>query len=106
MKTPRKICALGIDYGLKNIGLAYGQSLTQTAQALPAIKAKDGIPNWEQMEQVLSQWQPDIVVIGLPLNMDGSESELCKLRGLVTCLFVFSRLVCDFLVNIHTYTIV
>lgn len=78
MKTPRKICALGIDYGLKNIGLAYGQSLTQTAQALPAIKAKDGIPNWEQMEQVLSQWQPDIVVIGLPLNMDGSESELCK----------------------------
>lgn len=72
------IRALGVDYGLKNIGLAYGQTLTQTAQALPAIKAKDGIPNWQQMQQVLEQWLPDIVIVGLPLNMDGSESELCQ----------------------------
>jgi len=72
------IRALGIDYGLKNIGLAYGQTLTQTAQTLPALKAKDGIPNWQQVQQVLEQWQPDIVIIGLPLNMDGTESELCQ----------------------------
>lgn len=72
------ICALGIDYGIKNIGFAYGQSLTQTAQALPALKAKDGIPRWEEIQKILAQWQPDIIVIGLPLNMDGSESEFCQ----------------------------
>jgi len=72
------IRAIGIDYGLKNIGFAYGQTLTQTAQALPALKAKDGIPQWDQVQQILEQWQPDKVIIGLPLNMDGSESELCQ----------------------------
>ena len=68
------IRALGVDYGLKNIGLAYGQTLTQTAQALPAIKARDGVPNWQHVQAVLKQWKPDIVIIGLPLNMDGTES--------------------------------
>ena len=72
------IRALGVDYGLKNIGLAYGQTLTQTAQALPAIKARDGVPNWQHVQAVLKQWKPDIVIIGLPLNMDGTESELCR----------------------------
>lgn len=67
---------LGFDYGLRWIGCASGQNLTQTAQTLPALSARDGIPDWLQIEQLLAEWKVDGAVIGLPLNMDGSESSM------------------------------
>lgn len=67
---------LAFDYGTKNIGVASGQTITSSATSLPSLKAKDGIPDWLQIEKVLHEWQPDLVLVGLPLNMDGSESEL------------------------------
>lgn len=66
-------CILAFDYGLKSIGVAVGQRLTGTASTLKAIKAVDGTPDWNQIEALLKEWQPDLVVVGLPLNMDGSE---------------------------------
>lgn len=70
------ICALSFDFGTKSIGCAVGQSITGTAQALPAFKAQNGIPDWQAIEKCIKQWQPDLLVVGLPLNMDGSEQEL------------------------------
>lgn len=70
------ITVLAFDFGTKSIGCAIGQSITGTAQALPAFKAQDGIPDWLKIEKCLKDWQPDIVVVGLPLNMDGTEQEL------------------------------
>lgn len=67
---------LAFDYGTKNIGVAVGQTLTRTAQSVGTLKARDGIPEWTQIEKVLKEWAPDIVIVGLPLNMDESESEL------------------------------
>nr|WP_324257375.1 Holliday junction resolvase RuvX [Cellvibrio fontiphilus] len=67
---------LAFDYGTKNIGVATGQTLTRSANAQAQLKAKDGIPDWSQIEKLLKDWQPDLVLVGLPLNMDGSESEL------------------------------
>ena len=67
---------LAFDYGLKQIGIAYGQTLTNSASGLTIIKASDGVPNWEDVEVVLTKWKPDLVLVGLPLNMDNSESEL------------------------------
>lgn len=64
---------LAFDYGLKSIGVAVGQRLTGTASTLKALKAQDGTPNWEQIEALLKEWQPDLIVVGLPLNMDGTE---------------------------------
>lgn len=64
------------DYGLKNIGVAVGQAITQTASELAPFKARDGIPDWDALGALLKQWQPQCVLVGLPLNMDGSESEL------------------------------
>ena len=69
---------LGFDYGTKSIGIAVGQEITGTASPEAALKANDGVPNWEQVETVLKHWQPDLVVVGLPLNMDGTEQELTK----------------------------
>jgi putative Holliday junction resolvase len=61
---------------MKNIGIAIGQELTGTANPLTAIKARDGIPNWDTIGQLLKEWQPDILIVGLPLNMDGTEQEM------------------------------
>lgn len=67
---------LAFDYGTKNIGVASAQTITKTASSLRGLKAKDGIPDWNQIEKLLKEFQPDLVLVGLPLNMDGSESEL------------------------------
>ena len=67
---------LGFDFGKKFIGVAVGQELTGTASPLGSVKATDGIPNWPQLSKFLDDWQPDLLVVGLPLNMDGSEQQL------------------------------
>ncbi|MBY4838329.1 Holliday junction resolvase RuvX [Pantoea sp. DY-5] len=67
---------LGFDFGTKSIGVAVGQQLTGTARALTALKAQDGTPDWKLIEKLLKEWQPNYVVVGLPLNMDGTEQEL------------------------------
>ena len=70
--------ALGFDYGLSRIGVATGQTLTQTASPLIALSAKDGTPQWEQIQALLDEWKPDLVVVGLPLHDDGSRSEMAE----------------------------
>ncbi|MGD8175849.1 Holliday junction resolvase RuvX [Marinimicrobium sp. ARAG 43.8] len=67
---------LAFDYGLKNIGVASAHTQTGTATPQKPLRAKDGIPNWPEIEHLLNEWKPDTVLVGLPLNMDGSESEL------------------------------
>ena len=67
---------LAFDYGTKNIGVASGQTITRSATSLAPLRAKDGTPDWNQIEKVLTEWKPDLVLVGLPLNMDETESEL------------------------------
>lgn len=64
---------MGFDFGTKSIGVAIGQEITGTARPLASFKAKDGIPDWSQIEKIIKEWQPDLVIVGLPLNMDGTE---------------------------------
>ncbi|EIW90323.1 Holliday junction resolvase-like protein [Alishewanella agri BL06] len=66
---------LCFDYGTKSIGVAVGSELTGSATLLAALKAKDGIPDWQQIERLIQEWQPQLLLVGLPLNMDGSEQE-------------------------------
>ena len=76
IKVPKTL--LGFDFGTKSIGVSTGQMITATAQPIAAIKANDGIPNWDIVEAVLNEWKPDLVVIGLPLNMDGTEQAITQ----------------------------
>ncbi|UVK78913.1 MAG: ribonuclease H-like domain containing nuclease [Sodalis sp. Ffu] len=64
---------MAFDFGTKSIGVAIGGSITCTAQPLTALKARDGVPDWQQVIKIFNEWQPNTVVVGLPLNMDGSE---------------------------------
>lgn len=67
---------LGFDFGTKSIGVAVGQVITGTASPLAALKAVDGIPDWQLIQNLLEQWQPDAIVVGLPLNMDGTHQQV------------------------------
>lgn len=64
---------LAFDFGTKSIGVAVGSELTGTASLLSAFKAQDGTPNWELVEKLIKEWQPQLLLVGLPLNMDGTE---------------------------------
>lgn len=76
-KTPvGQRSVLGFDFGKKFIGVAIGQEVTGSASPLGSVKAKDGIPNWDEMAKFIKTWQPDFIVVGLPLNMDGTEQQL------------------------------
>lgn len=77
MKTKARTY-LGFDFGTHKIGVAVGQTVTGTASPLPEIKARDGKPDWLVIEQLCDVWKPDAFVVGLPLNMDGSASEMSR----------------------------
>lgn len=69
---------LAFDFGTKSIGVASGQSISHTASELKPIKANDGIPDWNTLENLLAEWRPDKVIVGLPVNMDGTEMEMTR----------------------------
>lgn len=76
LKEKGQRTVLGFDFGTKSIGIAVGQEVTGSATPLCAVKAQDGIPNWDEIKAVVDEWLPDLIVVGLPLNMDGSNQEV------------------------------
>lgn len=77
MPEPGNRRVLAFDYGTRRIGVASGQEMLGTGQPVAMIPARDGIPDWSKVEALLQEWQPDLVVVGLPLNMDDTENEMC-----------------------------
>lgn len=69
---------LGFDFGLKRIGVAVGQTITQTATPLQTLQARNGIPDWKQITALIKEWQPSALVVGIPLNIDGTSQSLTK----------------------------
>ncbi len=58
--------------------MAVGNRQTGTCQALTVLRARDGIPDWVALEKLVADWQPDLLLVGSPLNMDDTESELSR----------------------------
>lgn len=67
---------LAFDFGTKRIGVAVGQELTGSATPLAPLAANNGIPDWDLLKVLVDQWQPDAFVVGIPLNMDSSNSDM------------------------------
>tara|TARA_Y100000590_G_C15444424_1_gene910152 strand:- start:392 stop:817 length:426 start_codon:yes stop_codon:yes gene_type:complete len=67
---------IAFDFGLKHIGVAIGQEITNTAQTLYYFQAKNGKPDWNKLDLLIEEWRPKLFVVGNPLNMDGSKSEI------------------------------
>jgi putative Holliday junction resolvase len=69
---------LGFDFGTKRIGVAVGQTLTRTVQPLTTLGAVRQGPDWNGIAALVHEWQPARLVVGLPLNMDGSEHAMSE----------------------------
>ncbi len=69
---------MAFDYGLRNIGIAIGQNITKSASTFYAIKAKEGLPDWVQLDSIIQEWEPSLFIVGDPFNMDGTKSEFQK----------------------------
>ncbi len=69
---------LGFDFGTRKTGVAIGQSITGTATPLTTLMSRDQAPDWQGIAALIVEWQPDTLVVGLPANMDDSESALGK----------------------------
>lgn len=69
---------LGFDFGLRRIGVAVGQTITQTASPEAIVNSRDGVPDWEHISRLFEQWQPVAIVVGLPMRLDGSEQPLTQ----------------------------
>lgn len=67
---------LGFDFGTRRIGVAVGQTVTRTARPLCTLHSRDGGVDWAAITRLLDEWQPEALVVGLPVHMDGSEHEL------------------------------
>ncbi len=70
---------LGFDYGTKNLGIAVGNTTSHSAQPLTILPVKNNQPQWEMIEQLIADWQPDIFVVGIPYTQDGTETEHLKI---------------------------
>jgi putative Holliday junction resolvase len=66
----------GIDFGTRKIGVAVGQTVTSTAMGIAVIPVRGGEPLWEELDKLVTQWKPGAFVVGMPYNMDGTESEM------------------------------
>ena len=69
---------IGFDFGLRRIGVAIGQTVTQTASPEAIVNSKDGKPDWEHISKLFESWQPVAIVVGLPMRLDGSEQPLTQ----------------------------
>jgi putative Holliday junction resolvase len=69
---PKPITVLAFDYGTRRIGLAVGNSITASGQALSAIPAKKDGSHFTQIAARIAEWAPDQLVVGLPRHPDGA----------------------------------
>ena len=67
---------MAFDFGTKNIGIAIGQEITKTASTFYSIQANDGMPDWAELDMIVKEWNPNLFVVGDPLNMDGTRSKI------------------------------
>ena len=70
---------LAIDFGLKKVGLAIGNTLTKTSMPISTIFYKSKQELFNLLEKHVIEWKPECIIIGNPLNMDQTESEMSKL---------------------------
>lgn len=73
MLEPRIEVVLGFDVGSHKIGVAVGQMLTKQAKPLARLTAKQGLPVATDIKKLLAEWRPNVIVVGLPLMMDGKK---------------------------------
>lgn len=71
-------CALGFDVGTRLTGVAVGNTLTASARPLDILPVRDKQPDWSRLDAIVRQWNPDTLVVGLPLALDGGDQSMTR----------------------------
>jgi putative Holliday junction resolvase len=74
--TPETI--LAFDFGLRRIGAAVGQQVTASASPLAVVQNGENGPDWGAIENLVREWQPARIIVGMPLKADGSPAEIAQ----------------------------
>jgi putative Holliday junction resolvase len=69
---------LAFDFGEKRIGVAVGNTITKTSEPLKIIQEKNQQEKFQAIEALIQEWQPQILVVGLPTHPDGAEHEMTQ----------------------------
>jgi len=69
---------LGFDFGERRIGIAVGQRITGTATPLTTIISKNQNPDWDAIGELIREWQPEALVVGMPYHLDGNDTRLSE----------------------------
>lgn len=69
---------LGFDFGEKRIGVASGQSITCSSNPITTLTSKNNKPDWVAIEALISEWEPDALIVGLPYYLDGTKSDMTE----------------------------
>ncbi len=67
---------LAFDFGLRRIGVAVGQDVTQSASPLGIVENRDNGIDFNTIEAMIAEWRPTLLVVGMPWHADGSPSEM------------------------------
>lgn len=78
MTAQKPTLLLALDFGVKKMGMALGNSLSQDARPFDILAMNNGQPDWDNLLGIIDTWQIDVILVGLPLNMDGTDSMLTK----------------------------
>jgi len=68
---------LAFDFGFRRIGIAVGQTATNTASSLETVRHAQQ-PDWSAIDRLVREWQPVLLLVGLPLGADGEETDMSK----------------------------
>jgi len=68
---------LGFDFGLRRIGVAVGQTTTYTASSLETVSHGQK-PDWAAIDRLIQEWKPSMLLVGLPLGVDGEETKMSQ----------------------------
>ena len=69
---------IGLDYGKSRIGIASGQMITKTATPIATIAAKQGEPEWRELDKIIKQWRPSDIIVGLPIDAKDQETKITE----------------------------
>jgi len=72
--TPETI--LSFDFGLRRIGVAVGQQITETASPLGIVTNGEDGPDWAGISVLVNEWRPARLIVGTPGHVDGSPSDI------------------------------
>lgn len=73
-RSPQTV--LAFDFGLRRIGVAVGQQVTASASAIATVANREAGPDWQHLDSLLEEWQPQRLIVGLPLDREGKPTVL------------------------------